>query len=72
MNKKKCTSFNPALPSDHNVIPEDVTPSEEHNFLLTKREAKAASPADMAVCGEEDPGEALELLVRGDIPPNPK
>ena len=35
----------------------------EHNFVLSHKEAEAASPDDMAVCGEEDPGEGLEFLV---------
>jgi hypothetical protein len=37
--------------------------SSERDFVLSTREAKAASPADMAVCGEEDPGEGMEFLV---------
>lgn len=37
--------------------------SSERNFVLSAREAKAASPVDMAVCGEEDPGEGMEFLV---------
>lgn len=35
----------------------------ENNFVLSHKEAQAASPDDMAVCGEEDPGEGLEFLV---------
>ena len=35
----------------------------ENNFVLSHKEATAASPDDMAVCGEEDPGEGLEFLV---------
>jgi hypothetical protein len=35
----------------------------ENNFVLSHQEALAASPDDMAVCGEEDPGEGLEFLV---------
>jgi hypothetical protein len=35
----------------------------EQKFLLSKREAQAAAPIDMAVCGEEDPGEGAEFLV---------
>lgn len=43
-----------------------LAPTNEQHFLLTKREAEAASPEAMAVCGEEDPGEGLEFLVAGD------
>ena len=35
----------------------------DDNFVLSHQEALAASPDDMAVCGEEDPGEGLEFLV---------
>ncbi|RYE55177.1 MAG: hypothetical protein EOP48_10765 [Sphingobacteriales bacterium] len=42
---------------------EDVDSSPHQNFVLSKREAKAASPEALAVCGEEDPGEGLEFLV---------
>lgn len=38
----------------------------EHDFVLSKQEAEAASPDDMAVCGEEDPGEGLEFLVENE------
>lgn len=38
----------------------------ETNFTLSHKEARAASPDDMAVCGEEDPGEGLEFLVSND------
>jgi hypothetical protein len=41
----------------------DVDEKIEHNFVLSHEEAIAASPDDMAVCGEEDPGEGLEFLV---------
>lgn len=44
----------------------------EHNFTLTKREAEAASPEAMAVCGEEDPGEGLEFLVADNVVPDRK
>lgn len=37
--------------------------TREPVFVLTEREAEAASPESMAVCGEEDPGEGLEFLV---------
>ncbi|HEY9043311.1 MAG TPA: hypothetical protein VIN66_14110 [Rheinheimera sp.] len=30
---------------------------------LSHRDAEAASPEDSSVCGEEDPGSALESLV---------
>lgn len=35
----------------------------EKDIVLTHKEAKAASPDDFSVCGEEDPGEGLEGLV---------
>jgi hypothetical protein len=38
----------------------------EHDFVLSHQEAEAASPEDIAVCGEEDPGEGLEFLVEND------
>lgn len=41
--------------------------SPRRNFILSEREAKAASPAAMAVCGEEDPGGALEFLVTDEM-----
>lgn len=31
--------------------------------FLNHREAEAGGPADCAVCGEEDPGVALEMMV---------
>lgn len=37
--------------------------AEERKRLLNPKEAEAGGPADIAVCGEEDPGSALELLV---------
>lgn len=36
---------------------------EERDMLLSHREAEAGSPADVAACGEEDPGSGLEFLV---------
>jgi hypothetical protein len=33
---------------------------------LSHRDAEAASPEDCSVCGEEDPGSALESLVNSD------
>jgi hypothetical protein len=41
-------------------------PTVENNFVLSHRDAIAASPDDMAVCGEEDPGEGLEFLISDD------
>jgi len=37
-------------------------PSHEQKFVLSEKEAKASSPEDIAVCGEEDPGVGLEFL----------
>lgn len=40
---------------------------DDRDLVLTHSEAEAGSPADMATCGEEDPGSGLESLVtRGD------
>lgn len=39
---------------------------KENNLVLSHQDAKAASPANMSVCGEEDPGVALEWAVTGD------
>lgn len=39
------------------------TSKEGRKLFLNHREAEAGGPADCAVCGEEDPGVALELLV---------
>lgn len=36
------------------------------DMVLSHREAEAGSPADIAACGEEDPGSALESLVTRD------
>ncbi len=49
---------------------DDTNSAEEHTFVLSSREAKAASPDYMAVCGEEDPGEGLEFLVTDDSQSN--
>ena len=35
----------------------------EKDAVLTRKEAEAAGPDDLSVCGEEDPGVALEDLV---------
>ena len=43
-----------------------VNDKVEGNFVLSHQEAVAASPDDMAVCGEEDPGEGLEFLIAND------
>ena len=42
---------------------QEDNPSPERSFVLSQREAEAASPENFAVCGEEDPGEGLEFLV---------
>jgi hypothetical protein len=36
---------------------------EHRDMVLTHHEAEAGSPADVAACGEEDPGVGLEQLV---------
>lgn len=41
-------------------------PDKEKDLVLSHKDAEAASPADEAVCGEEDPGVALETLVNKD------
>ena len=37
--------------------------THEKDTVLTRKEAKAASPDDLSVSGEEDPGAALEDFV---------
>ncbi|NMH58923.1 hypothetical protein [Alteromonas ponticola] len=39
------------------------TAEEEHD-ILSDQDAEASSPEDSSVCGEEDPGVALEEMVR--------
>ena len=41
-------------------------PDDSRDIVLTHQEAEAAVPVDTAVCGEEDPGAALESLVTPD------
>jgi len=48
--------------SDENVDPF----KERRDLILTHKEAQAASPDDMAACGEEDIGAGLEFLVTKD------
>ncbi len=36
---------------------------KEKDLVLSHNDAEAASPEDAPVCGEEDPGAALETLV---------
>ncbi|MBU1311595.1 MAG: hypothetical protein KKE30_18900 [Gammaproteobacteria bacterium] len=38
----------------------------KHQLPLSHKDAEAASPEDSSVCGEEDPGSALESLVDDD------
>ncbi|MCW8107399.1 hypothetical protein OPS25_02640 [Alteromonas ponticola] len=40
-----------------------TAPEEEHD-ILSDQDAEASSPEDSSVCGEEDPGVALEEMVR--------
>lgn len=40
--------------------------SQERTSLLDPDEAEAGGPAGIAVCGEEDPGSALEFWVEED------
>ncbi|MCW8093002.1 hypothetical protein [Alteromonas sp. ASW11-130] len=40
-----------------------TAPEEEHD-ILSDKDAEASSPEDSSVCGEEDPGVALEEMVR--------
>ncbi len=37
--------------------------NEDHD-ILSDQDAEASSPEDSSVCGEEDPGVALEEMVR--------
>lgn len=39
---------------------------DERDLTLSHKEAQAGSPADIAACGEEDNGSALEFLVTRD------
>lgn len=41
--------------------PKDQGPG--HKYRLSHQEAEAGSAEDSSVCGEEDPGAALEFLV---------
>ena len=42
----------------------DVAPvNEEREMVLNHQDAQAGSPDDIAACGEEDIGSALEFLV---------
>lgn len=45
------------------------TRRNERDLILTHHEAEAGGPMDVAACGEEDPGAALESLVtREEVP----
>ena len=44
------------------IQPEGAEPYER-DLVLTHHEAEAGGPLDVAACGEEDPGAALESLV---------
>lgn len=62
------TYLDPIQPAKHPTIPsqaEENSPLQQ-TFILSQREAAAASPESLTVCGEEDPGEALEFLVTED------
>lgn len=48
-------------PSDKEGASEATT--EKRDMVLSHKEAQAGSPADVAACGEEDPGSGLEFLV---------
>jgi len=48
-------------------MPVSNTPADDkRDIVLTHLEAEAAGPMDIAACGEEDPGAALESLVSRD------
>jgi len=49
-------------PNDEHVDPF----KERRDLILTHKEAQAASPDDIAACGEEDIGAGLEFLVTKD------
>ncbi len=40
------------------------TEQNEDHDILSDQDAEASSPEDSSVCGEEDPGVALEEMVR--------
>ena len=70
MHTQKCeTPISPSAQQENNS---EKNPLDQHEFTLSKREAEAACPDDIAVCGEEDPGEALEFLVTDNISDNQK
>lgn len=46
--------------------PDNVLPEPQRDITLSEEEAKASSPSDESVCGEEDPGAGLEFLVKPD------
>ncbi len=61
MNDKQPKDEAPKKPE---VDKQSQQPDAEHrDILLTHHEAEAGSPADIAACGEEDPGVGLEMLV---------
>jgi len=43
--------------------PNDEKKEHQQDTILTPKEAEAASPDDLSISGEEDPGAALEDLV---------
>ena len=51
------------LREDNTKVDDKPEAPPEIDFVLSHQDAKAASPAYTAVCGEEDPGEGLECLV---------
>jgi|GEM_PF-6657152 len=50
------------MDSIFSLKPEEIMQEDTHekDTILTTKEAKAASPHDLSVSGEEDPGAALE------------
>ena len=53
--------------SSYETSGKNIKPVKKHrDLILTHKEAQAASPDDIAACGEEDIGSGLEFLVTRD------
>lgn len=57
------TGLEKARPSHHSGEETHNNSTKAQKRFLSHREAEAGGPADIAACGEEDPGAALEMLV---------
>lgn len=61
MNKPKQPTAKPGKKPSPSQKPAQP---DERDYHLTRRDAAAGAPADESVTGEEDPGAALEFLVK--------